>query len=150
MNETIQLLQDVVRSARTGEAAVDHLLEKTRDDVMRRELITEKALYHASVRSAETALTAAGGRPEPVGPMARMGMWMGLNMNTLTDRSDSHIAEIMIQGANMGIIEITKTMNTCEKADAKARSIASNFIGQQKNIIERQKHFLVDRQRIRT
>ena len=43
MNETVQLLQDVVRNARTGEAAIDHLLEKTECDTMRRELITEKA-----------------------------------------------------------------------------------------------------------
>lgn len=145
MNETVQLLQDVVRNARTGEAAIDHLLEKTEGDTMRRELITEKALYHSSVRSSESALVKAGGHPEPIGPMARMGMWMGINMNTLTDRSDSHIAEIMIQGANMGIVEMTKSMNTYENADPNAKSIASNFIGQQKNIIDRQKPFLVDK-----
>ena len=37
--------------------------------------------------------------------------WMGVEMNTLTDKSNSKIAELMIQGTNMGIIEGVKLLN---------------------------------------
>jgi len=145
MNETIQLLQDVLRNARTGESAIDQLLTISENTEMRRDLMTEKALYHSTVRTSEQALVRAGGKPEPIGPMSKAGMHMGILFNTITDKSDSHIAELVIQGANMGVIEMTKALNTYPNADASSISIARNFISQQQDIISRQKHYLVDK-----
>ena len=142
MNDTVQLLQDVVRNARTGKDAVEQLMNKARGDSMRRELEKEKESYQQTQRESERALVDAGGRAEPTGPLARAGMWMGLEMETLADRSDAHIAEIVIQGATMGVIEMTKALNTYDSADAHARGLASQFVVQQNETIDRQKGFL--------
>ena len=142
MNETIQLLQDVVRNARTGEEAIEQLLNKVESQEMRGELDRELHQYRDAARQAESALAAAGGTPEPVGMLSRAGMWVGTQMNTLTDRSNAHIAEMVIQGATMGIIEMTKARNTYADADPGATGIASRFIVDQNDIIERQKVYL--------
>jgi hypothetical protein len=142
MNETVQLLQDVVRNARTGQDAVEHLMQKTQEGRMRQELIREKEDYAVTRRDSEQALVNAGGRAEPVGPLAKAGMWAGLEMETLADRSDAHIAEIVIQGATMGVIEMTKALNSYDGADAGARDLASRFVVQQNETIDRQKVFL--------
>ena len=142
MNETVQLLQDVVRNARTGQDAVEHLMQKTEAGRMRDELIREKEDYAVTRHQSEQALVNAGGRAEPVGPLARAGMWAGLEMETLADRSDAHIAEIVIQGATMGVIEMTKALNSYDGADANARDLASRFVVQQNETIDRQKVFL--------
>ncbi len=142
MNDTVQLLQDVVRNARTGQDAVEQLMKKAEDASMREELIKEKEAYAVTRRESEDALRDAGGSAEPVGPLAKAGMWMGLEMETLTDRSDAHIAEIVIQGATMGVIEMTKALNTYDAADPRARGIASQFVVQQNETIDRQKNFL--------
>ena len=144
MNETVQLLQDVVRNARTGQDAVEQLMKKAEGGPMRDELIKEKEAYAVTRRESEQALIDAGGRAEPVGTMAKAGMWMGLEMETLADRSDGHIAEIVIQGATMGVIEMTKALNTYGGADTQARSIASRFVVQQTDAIDRQKAFLTN------
>ena len=145
MNQTIQLLQDVVRNARTGESGVEQLLEKVEDKGMLDELNREKTDYQRIAEKAEQALTAAGGKIEPLGMMAKAGMWMGTQMNTLMNKSNAHIAEMVIQGANMGVIELTKSRNTYSDADPNALDIAADFITQQQDIIERQKAFLVDK-----
>ncbi len=142
MNDTVQLLQDVVRNARTGRDAVEQLMKKTGDGPMRDELAKERDAYASTQRESERALIGAGGRAEPTGPMAKAGMWVGLEMETLTDRSDAHIAEIVIQGATMGVIEMTKALNTYDAADPHARGIASQFVVQQNETIDRQKGFL--------
>ena len=142
MNETVQLLQDVVRNARTGQDAVEQLMKKTVDSDMRNELIREKEDYSVTRRESERALVEAGGRAEPVGPLAKAGMWMGLEMETATDRSDAHIAEIVIQGATMGVIEMTRSLNTYDRADPNARGLASRFVVHQNEAIDRQKGFL--------
>ena len=145
MNETIQLLQDVVRNARSGEEAINQLMDKAESQEMRGELDREREQYRASAQEAESALAAAGGRAEPVGPLQKAGMWVGTQMNTITDRSNAHIAEMVIQGATMGIIEMTKARNTYPDADADAASLASHFIVEQNDIIERQKAYLEDK-----
>ena len=142
MNETIQLLQDVVRNARTGQDAVEHLMQKAEAGRMRDELIREKEDYAVTRRESERALVNAGGRAEPVGALGKAGMWAGLEMQTMADRSNAHIAEIVIQGATMGVIEMTKALNTYDAADPGARSLASQFVVRQNEAIDRQKGFL--------
>lgn len=142
MNETIQLLQDVARNARTGEDAVNQLMRRAEGDDMRRSLNAARAQYAAIHREASRALAAHDGQAEPVGPLSRAGLWVGVQMNTLADRSDDHIAELVIQGTTMGVIETTKSANTYADADPGARAIASRFIVAQQGIIDGQKAYL--------
>ena len=43
MNETVQLLQDVVRNARTGQDAVEQLIKKTGEGRMKEERQRERS-----------------------------------------------------------------------------------------------------------
>ena len=69
-------------------------------------------------------------------------MRLGLAAQTLADRSDAHIAEIIIRGATMGVIEMTKSLNAYGDADPHARGLASRFVVRQNEAIDRQKAFL--------
>ena len=60
MNETIQLLQDVSRNARSGEEAVNDLMGRVESQEMRGELDRERRQYQQHAREAESALAAAG------------------------------------------------------------------------------------------
>ena len=42
----------------------------------------------------------------------------------------------------MGVIEMTKALNSYDRADATARDLASRFVVQQNETIDRQKAFL--------
>lgn len=142
MNQTEKLLQTVVENGRMGEDACDQLLNRTEDIELRKELMLEKQHYEAAVRDAEARLYDMGIHPQPKGPMARMGLWMGMQINTATDRSASHIADILIQGLTMGVVEITKMRNSFTEADAEAQGIATNLITRQQEAIDRLKPFL--------
>ena len=145
MNQTQKLLQAIVENGRLGEDACDQLLSRTEDQAMRQELMQEKQDYAAAARDAEKMLFDQGVRPEPKGPMARMGLWMGMQINTAMDQSNSHIADIVIQGATMGVVAITKARNAFTEADAEAQGIASNLITKQQEAIERLKTFLSEK-----
>lgn len=142
MDQTQKLLQSVVENARTGLDAVEQLLKVVKDGHMRDELMTEREQYHGFIRDAEQALYAAGAQPHAKGMMERMGMWMGLKMNTMTDISPAHIAEMLIQGLTMGIVGMTKDRNDLPDADANAQGIAANFITTQQDAIDRLKPLL--------
>ena len=39
-------------------------------------------------------------------------LWLSLQGNTLCNRETSHLAEMMIQGSSMGIVSLTKALNS--------------------------------------
>ena len=141
-NQTQKLLQSVVENARTGLDACEQLIGKTKDQNMRNELMTQRDQYQQFARDAENALFATGGQPHRKNPMARMGMWMGIQMDTMMDATPSHIADMLIQGATMGVVGMTRDRNDLPDADAHAQGIASSFITAQQENIDRLKTYL--------
>ena len=142
MNQTRNLLQSIVENARVGEDACDQLLSRTEDKNLRMELMNEKQQYAGFARDAEMMLENMGVHPHPQGMMERMGMWMGMQFNTLKDHSASHIADMLIQGATMGVVEMTKARNSNPDADAQAHGVAADMIAKQQEAIDRLKSFL--------
>ena len=142
MDQTQKLLQSIVENSRMGEDACAQLLDRAQDMALRGELMREKQFYAQAAQAAENCLAGMGVKPHPKGPMARMGLWMGMQINTMADTSASHIADITIQGATMGVVELTKMRNSYPDADAEAQGIAAHLIEQQQGAIERLKAFL--------
>ena len=145
MEQTEKLLQSIVENARMGIYACDQLLSKSNDSEMRREIQIEKQGYSEIARNAEQRMYEKGIEPKPEGMMQRMGMWMGMQMNTISDRSNTHLADMLIQGSTMGIVEMTKARNSNPGAADEAKSIAADFITKQQENIDRLKHFLLQK-----
>ena len=74
--------------------------------------------------------------------MQKAAGWMGVEMGTLTDKSNSKIAEMMLQGTNMGIIEGVKLLNQNPDADKNVKNILNEFIQFQENTVEQLKKYL--------
>ncbi len=142
MNQTIELLQRTLENARMGEDAFGQLLDKARDGQLREELMYEQEQFRTTMRDAEKLLYDAGGVPHAKGALARAGSWMGIEMGTLFDHSPEHTADMVIQGATMGVIEMTRARNELSDADAQAQGVASDFVARQQDCIERMKAFL--------
>lgn len=71
-----------------------------------------------------------------------MMTWTGVQMNTMMDKSNSHIAELMAQGNLMGIIEAQKLLNHSPEMEQDTKNILNDFITMQNNNIEKMKQFL--------
>ena len=62
-------------------------------------------------------------------------------MKTLIDNSASKIAELMLQGTNMGIIEGRKLLNH-KDIDKKIHDLIEEFVDMQETAVENLKQFL--------
>jgi len=63
------------------------------------------------------------------------------NMKTMMDHTDSKIAEVILQGTNMGIIEGKRILNN-KKIDKEVEKIVEDFIDNQEKIVEELKKYL--------
>ena len=67
--------------------------------------------------------------------------WYGIEMKTFLDESNSKIAELLMNGVNMGIIEGRKILNN-KKMDDEVREIASAYVTMQEKSVEKLKDYL--------
>ena len=81
---------------------------------------------------------------EEKGFMTKTMAKVGMEFNTMMDTSLSHIAEMMIQGSNMGIVEMNKCINTCERGGCEdgAVRLAQDIVEFEQQNLERMKKYL--------
>lgn len=68
-------------------------------------------------------------------------VWSDIQMKTINDKSTSKIAEMLLQGTNMGIIEGRKMLNN-KVLDKKVNDLIEEFVGMQEEYVEVLKSFL--------
>ena len=138
-NET--LLQELYKNTTMGGDSLVDLMDKTENPEMRTEMTPELEKYREFSNRAEELLNERGLKPEEPGMMAKAGSKIGMAFNTMLDTTTSHIAEMMINGATMGIINIEKQLNE-NNPDGKARELAQDILKFEQSTAENLARFL--------
>lgn len=136
------LIREIHKAASSGLEAIETILPKIQHPQLRREVECQGSQYKHLISRSEEMLQKFQALPEKSPPLQRAVMWGAIQMNTLADASSEHMAEIMINGSNMGIVEMTKQLNRFEEADAGAKRLAEEFIRGEQRHIEELKQYL--------
>lgn len=130
-----ELLEEVIYGAQMGLSACQTLLTKTRDADMLGSLNAQIEQYSAVKSDAENEMRSRGYKTETCA-VGEMGLKLGVHMNTLIDSSPSHIAEMLIEGSTMGVIDITRAQNRFTGADENVAGIAQRLCDIERGNIE--------------
>ena len=141
-NINLTILNEVGKAARMGLSSINFVSEKTCDENMKEELSTQYAEYGKILDKVNTEFEKYGEIPEEEPMMTKMMSWTGIQMNTMNDKSPSHISEMMIQGNMMGIIDSQKLLNNNPSMEQDTKNILNEFITLQNNNIEQMKKYL--------
>lgn len=139
-----ELLSDLYRNMKMGSNSIVDLLPKVEDRAMREEMTSELNQYEKFTKEISSMLNDMGVKPTEEGFMARMGAKMGIAMNTMTDSTSSHIAQMMIEGATMGITENTKLIREYENKQCSeaALRMGRDTVKFMENSVEKLKSYL--------
>lgn len=121
-------LNEVYRNTESGISAINALLPKTDDDRLKHDLQNQLHELRAAQAEAVRKLKACGETPKGQPLTARVGMRMGIEMNTAMNKSSSRLAELMIKGNNMGIIDLNRAINRYSAANANAGDLAARLL----------------------
>lgn len=141
---TKNFLNSLYKNVKMGANSIIDLLPKVSDQKMRDEMTSQLESYESFAKEIRQLLFEGGKEPREESFMTKMGAKMGIMINTMMDTSTSHIADMMIQGATMGVTDTTKLVRENENSPCseKALEIARNTIKYQEESIERLKKFL--------
>ncbi len=140
----IEVLDELNKGACMGMDAINYVLEKVEDDNLKTELERQYREYSEISEEIERLYSEYNPKkddPHKTNVINKAMTWSGIEMKTLMDNSTSKIAELLLQGTNMGIIEGKKLLNN-KDADPKVSSVVEKYVAMQEKAVEKLKEFL--------
>ena len=126
--DTIKLLRECDAGIKMGISSIDDVLEYVQSERLRTYL-TECRKDHAALQTEIGKLLDryhdGGKNPNPI---AKGMSWMKTNMKMMMDDSDKTIADLMTDGANMGVKSLTRYLNQYKAADEASKRITKRLI----------------------
>jgi hypothetical protein len=151
-NETT-LLQEVYKGSVMGSDALNQILPKVENAGLKGDLQTQLQQYQGTAAEAERQLKAMNKCPQPLPGVEKAMLWGSVTGQTLMNKETSHLAEMVIQGSNMGIVNLTKVLNSyapvgpldvspAAERRKQARTLAQQAISNEQNNIAKLKTYL--------
>ena len=137
-------LGDLYKNIKMGADSIVNIMDKVDNGDLRQELTAQLNRYEEFAKEIGDMIRDEGGTPEEEGMMAKMGAKIGMAMNTMMDSTTSHIAQMMIEGATMGITENTKLIRVYENkhCSEKSLALARQTVKFMEDSVERMKNYL--------
>jgi len=137
-----ELLQYVYKTAEMGVKGLQDVENQIQDDRLRHAVDSQIREYRNLSRAAGEMLRSKGEEPKDPGLMARLSSEVMSTAKTLADPSASNIAEMVIQGNNMGITKSLKHLNDYAGNDPEVRNLAEKLLETEQANVEQMKPFL--------
>lgn len=139
--EELEILKEINQNAKMGMDSLSTVLKKSQDTKFKDLLNTQHNEYQNIYDRTQELLVKNNLQMEDTPTMQKAMSWMGIQLNTVNDTSNSKLSELLIQGNDMGIIKGTKLLNNHSFLDSEVKNILSDFVRlQEKNIDDLKKY----------
>ena len=142
MSNENYVLNEINKGIKMGMDSISNVSQKVQDDRFKQDLKCQYDKYNQILNNVNDELSNYDAFPKELKPMQKAMGWMSIEMNTISDKSNSKIAEMMLQGTNMGIIEGVKLRNQYPDLDKPVQNILNEFVQFQQNNVEQLKKYL--------
>jgi formyltetrahydrofolate synthetase len=140
-NDQSLILKEIFKNAKLGMISIEILKQFSEDRGFRNLLMRQYTEYNAICKEVEIYSAKNNVDLKTNTIVNRIMMFMGTLFTTITDKSNSKLSEIMIQGINMGIISIKKVQNSLSDNN-NHNEYADRLMGILQNNLEDLKLFL--------
>lgn len=143
MNANVEFLNYIYQNSQMGVDTLTQLSEYVKDEALQTQLEKQLDGYREFHKRAKEMLNKNGYDEKGLGTFEKMRTYLMVNWQTMSDDSVSHIAEMLIQGSNMGITEAVKKLNQYEKAvEKEIKNLMKELLNFEEENVEKLKMFL--------
>lgn len=138
----IDILNELNKGIKMGMDSISNVLESVKDDNFKQILLSQYNRYNEILNKVDKNLQKFNKVPKELPTMQKMMGSIEVKLNTTSDNSISHIAEMMLQGTNMGIIKGIKLLHNNNDFSDETKDILKEFVDYQEECIEVLKKYL--------
>lgn len=136
MKEEIEFLEYIYQNAKMGQDSIINML-KTRNKNDEIELVLKEQLkdYRKVVNSSSAMLERRMKKAKDINVMAKIGTYMNIKLNMLSDDSPQKVADMFIEGSKMGIEQIEKNLQEYNISNKYVKNLGEKLLEiEKKNI----------------
>jgi len=142
MNGTERLLNDVYRNTQTGAETVYRLLGEAEDEELSQQIEAQYSEFRSMKKEAFLLLDRNGFKAKGLSTHEKVKLNLMTDMQRRKDGSPSHIAEMLILGNTMGVIDAARSAKKFAHADAAALELTERLKNIEENNIDKLKKYL--------
>jgi len=140
--QEVNVLDELNKGACMGMDAIDFIMDKVEDKGLKKEIDREYQEYKKIVDEIKELYPEYSEKePHETSTMNKVMTWYGIEMKTMKDDSTSKIAELLMQGVNMGIIEGRRLLNH-KSTDENINRLVKEYVDMQEHAVEELKKYL--------
>ncbi len=138
----IKILDDLSKGCCMGSDAVKVILEKIEGKEFKETVEKLDEEYEDLLEKINKVYDKySDGEPVETSAMNKAMTWYGIQIRTIKDSSATKLAEMLLQGLNMGIIDGKKLENH-QDIDKKVQDLVKSYVKMQEEYVEKIKKFL--------
>ena len=143
MSADAEMLNFIYQNSQMGVETLNQLIPMIDNEAFKKRIEAQLKEYEQIHEEAKKLLNRHGYDEKGIGALEKIMAYLMIDMKTLMDKSSSHIAEMLIQGSNMGIIDAVKRINQYEKeAEKEVTALMKRLLKFDENNVERLKEAL--------
>lgn len=133
-NDTEYLLKECDAGIKMAVASIDDVLDKVKDQKLK-QLLTESKNHHDDLKQQiHHLLDIHHSEEKDPNPIAKGMSWLKTNMKMTMEESDATIADLMVDGCNMGVKSLHQYLNQYKAADQTSKDICQELISIEDNL----------------
>lgn len=142
MNGNTELLNFIYQNAQMGVITIDPLINITEDEEFKAHLSAQLDEYRSILSEARELLNKNGFEEKGLSKCSKIKTYLCVRLETARDNTPSHIAEMLILGSNMGIVDAIKNLKQYPDADEDIRNLMKRLQTFEEDNVQRLKDFL--------
>ena len=143
MSADAEMLNFIYQNSQMGVETLNQLIPMIDNEAFKKRIEAQLKEYELIHEEAKKLLNRHGYDEKGIGALEKIMAYLMIDMKTLMDKSSSHIAEMLIQGSNMGIIDAVKRINQYEReAEKEVTALMKRLLKFEENNVERLKEAL--------
>lgn len=142
--QTELLLQAVYKNVKMASDSILNLMPHVKDEKLKSDLTVQLSAYEAFASRAAKLLAEEGVTPTEEGMITKLSAKWATKMDTMRDSTSTHIAEMMVEGATMGVNDMLKQIRDAENtaASESALRLARDLCRFEEKNVEDMKNYL--------
>ena len=145
MNENNELLEYIYQNSEMGKYTIEKMINelKGKDNKIIKDAEDILKKYEIFYKELKKELKKENVKPKDSSLLSKMGASMGIKKEIISDNSDASIADMLIKGMSMGILDIEKKLSQYDEiANKKSIKLAKDFLKFQQESITQLKKYL--------
>ena len=133
-NDTVRLLRECDAGVKMGVASIEDVLKYVKSDDLRGRLNACKSEHEMLGREIDIYLAECGDDGKSPNPIAKGMSWIKTTVKLGMHEDDKTVADLMIDGCDMGVKSLSRYLNQYVAADERAKDIARRLIATEESL----------------